>query len=455
MKQHKYMMPVLAMLLTTLLPSCKKFLDQKPNHALSVPATLTEARDLLNNYVVMNCQTPDMSMESDDDFYMTDALFNTSNESVKAAYCWKKDLVTDLAWENMYKVVLTANMALELTRQIAPTVQNQVEWNTVKGMALFHRSHAFYQLAQCYAKPYDQVTAVAEPGIPLRLASDLNIPTIRSTLQETYDQIINDLKQAVPLLQVTTMPVSIPSKAAAYAMLARISHAMENYEDALRYADSCLQLNAGLTNYNTVSASAVAPFQQFNTEVIFASTLAGLSRFSVNNLLVDSNLFQSYHGNDLRRSLFFKNLSPQVGFGFKGNYEGNTYGQLFTGLAVDEMYLIKAECQARLIGFAAAMDTLNAFLVTRWRTGTFTPFAAATDQQALDIILVERRKQLIGRGLRWHDLRRYNQHSSTAVTLMRLVNGNTFELAPAHPNYTFYIPQIVIDQSGIPQNIRQ
>ncbi|RYE09038.1 MAG: RagB/SusD family nutrient uptake outer membrane protein [Sphingobacteriales bacterium] len=230
---------------------------------------------------------------------------------------------------------------------------------------------------------------------------------------------------------------------------------MQQYSKALLYADSSLQVNSNLINYNSLSPSAAAPFVQFNTEVIFAATNAGDARFSVNNLLVDSLLYQSYQTDDLRKTLFFKNLSPQPGYGFKGNYDGNTYGQLFSGLAVDEMFLIKAECQARVGTHTSALQTLNALLITRWRTGTFVPFTAATNQQALDIILVERRKELVGRSLRWQDLRRYNLNPATAITLKRLVNGTVYLLPPRHPNYTFYIPQLVIQESGIQQNTRQ
>jgi len=456
MKQHKYLLATIAtLIIIASLPSCKKFLDKKPDQTLSVPVTLSEAKNLLNFYISINCQSPDMNMESDDDFYMTDALFNSSTQAIKATYTWQKDIDENFSWESMYRVVLSTNVALELTQKIPPSLQNQTEWNTVKGMALFHRSYAFYQLAQSYAAPYNEATAAALPGIPLRFFSDLNTPVHRGTLEQTYKQVLADLQTAVPLLPPTSIPLSIPSKAAAYAMLARVYHSMEKYPQALLYSDSSLQLNNSLINYNSLSTSAAAPFTQFNSEVIFAATLAGLARFSVNNLLVDSVLYRSYHPDDLRRGLFFKDLSPQPGYGFKGNYEGNTYGQLFTGLAVDEMYLIKAECQTRLTSPALSMETLNALLLTRWRTGTFVAYTASNSQQALDIVLMERRKELLGRGLRWQDLRRYNQHPSTAVTLRRVIQGNIYQLPPGHPNYTFCIPQLVINESGISQNTRQ
>ncbi|RYZ32193.1 MAG: hypothetical protein EOP49_37885, partial [Sphingobacteriales bacterium] len=238
MKHCKYGLAALLMLLVIWLSSCEKFLDKKPDLALAVPTSLSEARNLLNYYVVINSQSPNMSMESDDDFYMTDALYNSSTQAVKSAYTWQKDIDENFAWESMYKVVLTANVALELTQKIAPTTQNQIEWNTVKGMALFHRSYAFYQLAQTFAAPYDSASANALPGIPLRLAADLNTPVTRSTLQDTYQKIIADLLIAVPLLPANATPVSIPAKAAAYGMLARVYHGMQQYSKALLYADS-------------------------------------------------------------------------------------------------------------------------------------------------------------------------------------------------------------------------
>ena len=56
---------------------------------------------------------------------------------------------------------------------------------------------------------------------------------------------------------------------------------------------------------------------------------------------------------------------------FKGSYNGTLFA--FTGLATDEIFLVRAECRARTGDINGAMDDLNRLLQQRWKTGTFVP----------------------------------------------------------------------------------
>ncbi|MEJ7692171.1 hypothetical protein [Daejeonella sp.] len=59
----------------------------------------------------------------------------------------------------------------------------------------------------------------------------------------------------------------------------------------------------------------------------------------------------------------------------------------FGGLAVDELYLIKAECYARKGSTSAALQALNTLLEKRWKKGTFQSLTAQTADEALALIL--------------------------------------------------------------------
>lgn len=446
---------LVAGIILMVLPGCKKFLDAKPDDSLAVPTTIAEAQALLDIYSIMNTTAPNLGAESDDDFYMSNNYFNSTTTNNQDNYLWKKDVVTDGAWNNMYKTVLYANTALATLEKIKVDDQNRFEWERVEASALFQRAVAFYFLVQYFTKPYVAAEASQTPGIPLRLVADVNAPTVRNNLQECYDKIIEDMEYASSRLAAGSSFPSRPTKAAAFGFLARVYHGIERYEEAGRFADSALSINNTLINYNTVSTTAAAPFAQFNAEVTYPFTISGTSRMNTNNSIVDSVLYVSYHSNDLRKALFFKSLSPATGYGFKGNYEGNTSGQLFCGIANNELYLIKAECEARKGNVGLAIATLNSLLIKRFRTNFFVPVTATTQEAALNIILQERKKELVGRGLRWFDLRRLNQDPAYAKTLMRKPNGETTTLLPGSKNYTFYIPQVVIDMSGIEQNERE
>lgn len=136
---------------------------------------------------------------------------------------------------------------------------------------------------------------------------------------------------------------------------------------------------------------------------------------------------------------------------FKGHYHGGRLN--FGGLAVDELLLIRAEGFAREGDVPGALADLNTLLQARWDENTmFVPLTASTAAQALDLILVERKKELLLRGLRWTDLRRLNQEPGREVTLNRTVAGTAYTLEPNSYKYTYPIPNDIIQQTGIPQN---
>lgn len=274
----------------------------------------------------------------------------------------------------------------------------------------------------------------------------------RATVQQTYDQIINDLKTAAELLPQTDIFTTRPNKAAAYAELARVYLTMRDYNNAKIYAEAALSINNTLVDYNTYASSNFLPAFINNTEILFVSFATSPDELRSPKGIIDTSLYLSYSTNDLRKSIFFETNSN--GSFWKGSYfpEAGTY-KIFDGLATDEVYLILAECQARTGSKDDAMTTLNALLRKRWKTGTFTDLTAADVTDAINKILTERRKELLFRGLRWSDLRRLNVEGAN-ITLRRIVNGNTYSLAPDDLRWVLLIPDLETGRSGIQQNAR-
>ncbi|MHB1921118.1 MAG: RagB/SusD family nutrient uptake outer membrane protein, partial [Chitinophagaceae bacterium] len=245
--------------------------------------------------------------------------------------------------------------------QIVPHPDQLNAWDNAKGSALFYRAFSFYQLAQVFAPPFQKSSSTTDLGIPLRMQADVNEKIHRATLQQTYDQIISDLQAAQPLLPVTPLYKTRPSKPAVFALLARVYQTMQNYGQAFLYSDSCLQLDPTLMDYNSLDSSATYPIQRFNPEVIFENTIISNLILNIAFGRIDSTLYQSFSGNDLRKSIFFETLDTLGGHEFRGTYSG-TPGYFFAGLATDEMYLIRAECFARMGNVPAAMNDLNTLL---------------------------------------------------------------------------------------------
>jgi hypothetical protein len=114
---------------------------------------------------------------------------------------------------------------------------------------------------------------------------------------------------------------------------------------------------------------------------------------------------------------------------------------------------MRAESFARVGDKDAALLNLNTLLEKRWKSGTFTPVSAASDEEALAIILAERRKELVMRGLRFMDLKRLNKEGAN-ITLTRVVEGQVYTLPPNDLRYALAIPEQVIEVSGLTQNPR-
>lgn len=441
-----------------LFSSCQKeFLDKKPDKALLIPTTLEDFTALMDNLSIFNI-SPALQEISADDFYATDAAVAGFTTVVqKNSYLWFADLYQNepcTDWNLPYQQIFYANIILDGLKNLEGGEGSKSEWNTAKGSALFHRAFAFYNLVQLFSRTYDKNTAGVDPGIPLRLTADVNAKVGRASVQQVYDQLISDLVEAEKLLPQQTRFKSRPSRAAADALLARVYLNMENYELADKCAASALVLNRSLLDYNTISPTATNPFPSSpaadNPEVIFYDKLIPYGFTSSTRATVADELYQLYADKDLRKSIFFAGTAP---FYVKGRYTGSRL-QLFGGLAVDELYLIRAESLARMGQFAEAMKELNTLLITRWAKGTYQALSATDVEDALTIILKERRKELAFRGLRWGDLKRLNKDPRFAKTIVRTVSGQVYRLMPGDKRYVLPIPAEEILASGIVQNER-
>ncbi|GAA4331489.1 hypothetical protein GCM10023149_37330 [Mucilaginibacter gynuensis] len=432
-------------------------MEKKPNQALTVPTTLTDLRTLLDNNDDLN-QAPYLTTTCTDDIYTTKDGLLAAGSIVSNSYLWEKDVYEgqpQADWNRPYQQVFYANVVLEGLEKLTGPDKGTAEFLNLQGSALFIRALAFYHLAQEFALPFDPATASLTPGIPLRLATDVNVRSKRGTLLQTYTQIVKDLEAAKDLLPLSAAFKTRPTKPAALALLARVLQTMQIYDQAAEAATKCLKSNGSLIDYNTLDVSAYRAFPRAipngNVEVLYFTPLINVDFLDFPTLTaIDSTLYRSYDEHDLRKTLFFRQWDGYVTF--KGNYSGNA--AVFGGLATDEVYLIRAECYARMGNITLAMKDLNELLKNRIIKTAFSPLKAANVEEALMLILAERRKELVFRNTRWTDLRRLNQDSRFAVTLLRHIDGQEYRLPPGDRRYTFPIPDDEIRNSGIEQNPR-
>ncbi len=443
--------------------SCNKYLDVKSDQKLAEPSVLADFQAMLDVSNITDCSTPGILDLGCDEYYLDYAKYQAGTPIERNCYVWASDIWNGQSgydWNYLYSNIYIANVVMEKLNDFND--RNNETLNKIYGHALFIRAYSHYFLEETFGQPYKPTSAGKDLGVPLKLTSNPGSKAVRSTVSECYGQIIKDFREALKLLPDNGTPKNRPGKSAVYAMLARVYLTMQDYTNAGNCADSSIRLYGSLYDYNNITVTSTtsrpfpAPPNDF-AEILYSAYQVAYAFLIMSYTNIDLNFYQLYDDNDLRKSIFFRKNSSTNTWYFRGNYSGSTLTR-FSGLAVDENYLIRAEAYARTGRITEAMNDLNYLLSFRWKkvngVSTYVNQTAANSREALTKILAERRKELLFRGIRWIDLRRLNQESDFQVTLTRNLNGESYTLAPNDPKYTFPIPPDEIQISGIEQNAR-
>lgn len=448
----------LVVLLLVFVSCGKEFLDIKRNANQVVPTEISAYQAILDRISIMNGSPPILlGFVGADEFFVSSAILNgLSFPHERNAYKWAADVYEGrefFDWNNAYQRILYANMALDVEK-IKPSVHEQETWNNVKGSAHFFRAYNYYHLAQIFCKTFDSASSSRDLGLPLRIDYDITVKYKRSSLQEVYDFIISDLEISLKLLPILGSNKYRPSKAQAYMMLAKVYLQMEDYEKAYQYSVDALAIHNELIDFNLIDLgqnySFANDYAKTNTEVLFFNWL-NVAIISEPRVNFDTDLLTLYEDGDLRRNVYFKKATDQRVV-FKGSYSSNL--GYFTGLATNELWLIKAESAIRTGRIQDSENSLNHLLKHRYKKDSFTPYIFNDPKEALKFILTERRKELFMRGTRWEDLKRLNKEPEFAITLVREIEGVKYDLPANDPRWVWPIPDNEVELNNLEQNPR-
>lgn len=457
MKKNTQIITALLLLLI-LFSACEKYLEEKSDKSLAIPTTLHDFQSLVNNWEIMNSGFSSMGEASCDDHFLKDADYEGGlyYESDKRLYTWQPDYVTRPVssagdeWEKCYSRIYVCNSVLQGLEE-NKLVGQQSDY--IKGQALVFRAASYLDGVQIWSPVYNKQTASTDFGMVLRLDPDMNIPSSRSSVQQTYDRILKDLSDALPILPTTSAVATLPNKAAAYGLLARTHLILGNYTDAMENAEKAFELRNQLIDFNGLNPSTNFPIpvvNQISQEIVFQTRMYSSDVNNLDIARITPSLYSLYDDGDLRKTIYFRK-GDDGDYRFKGTHMGHT--GVIASITTSELLLIIAECNARLDKLAEAANALNKLLVKRWDVNRFTPYTFTDKNIAMNIILNERRKELVFRGLRWTDLKRLNRDGYN-ITLTKTVGGQTFTLLPNDLRYAIAIPESIIEISSIPQNPR-
>lgn len=327
-----------------------------------------------------------------------------------------------------YVNIFRANFVLKYVDGTAATADEKAK---LKGAAYFLRALHYFDLVKSYARNPAYLVANFDYGVPIITdavidATKIEYP-VRAKVGEVYTLIINDLKQAITLLDNADAPKKA-SRGAAQALLSRVSLYVGNWDDAEKYATDALASNVG--SFAPDSASYVTKWGNGYPEMMFGLNYEAKESLGFDcmqsifyrqplatnpvtyngygDITARVELRNDYYPNDLRAKSL---LTTQVK-GTQTVYYTLKYpnGKAVFGtddiqlIRVSEMYLNRAEARARKASpdASGAMADLNKI---HQRAG-LPALAAITGQELIDAIWKERRIELAFEGHRLWDLLR-------------------------------------------------
>lgn len=368
-------------------------------------------------------------------------------------------------YENCFKYILRENLVLA---SVDNSIGDQQTKDLAKAEARIMRAWDHFVAVNTFAKAYNPETAKQDGGIAIMDKYDLEGTPRKATVDEVYNFIISEVEAALPTLQEKPLSVYHPSKAFGYAFASLVYLFHRDWQKALDAANQSLALNSSLIDYVDLKAKGGPKKYKVyakggNPEVLNYAFQGGYSDNPAYTYgMISPELVELYGKNDLRLSLFFKTTGNSKYYFDAGSGAAlwNTsfsYSKFFystVGLRTAEVYLIKAEAEARLGNLATSTETLNTLRVKRISGDEATLAAPASEKEAVQRVIDERRKELLFGFHRFWDLKRLNTEPDYQKTITRTfplvstdVQHQTYTLSPTSPLYQIPFPEDVREKN--------
>lgn len=454
--------------------SCNKFLDETPKGTL-IPKTIDDFALMLDSYafgtdqIAYGCTLTDAM---NDDVKIPDNRANIYQNWGIRCFCWEDYIYTedenDTHYNAFYHIIYICNYILDNVESAEPG--NAFSREYVEGAARFHRADAYLNLVNLYAKHYDAQTASTDPGVALLLKADINAVEGRSSVEDVYAAIMEDIEIAEKLLDKTPPEYTFrASRAAAYALEARARLYQGEYAECIEACRNARAITGAPVDFNqyeldhTVNSPDKGliidmPWDDWLKPDIIGFKWIGNGPTNSGSYHLSDELMALFDKEtDLRWQLFV--TTCEYGTDNLGSDEPRISSFMYNankGYNVGEVYITEAEACVRTNDIDGALEALNTLAATRHVTGTYSEVSERDADKLLRIILDERRREQMFKGTRWFDLKRLNKDPRFAKTLTHVYQGQTYTLEPDNNNYVIAIPPKAIAANPLlEQNPRQ
>lgn len=378
------------------LSGCNKFLDELPDNRTEVDSELKIKKLLVSAYPTSSYLVPfELSSDNVDDY---GPLNPYGGRFLEQIFRWERitETGTDsptIFWQACYSAIANANEALEAIEAMG----NPASLNPQRGEALAARAYAHFLLVNMFCQHYAKQYAATDLGIPYitKPETELVVTYERKSVKDVYEAIRRDLEEALPLIDDTSYGTTTSfhmNVATANAFAARVALYMEEWEDAVRYANKAIGVNPralmrdniGIAANAVSSVSALAVFYNSSNEksnlllqtaysnqgLYFGASYTG-SRFSHGNLIAREQTFfangpfGSYSNTGYRPRVFVytgtnldKTLVPRVSYMFE--YTDPVAGigyrwAVYAPFTTEETMLVRAEALIHLKRYEEAI----------------------------------------------------------------------------------------------------
>lgn len=379
-------------------------------------------------------------------------------------------------WSFQYKVIDNCNGIIANVDQASGS---DADKRYLKGQALALRAFVYLNLVRQYQFTYSKDQTAKAVPIYTEPSNPNSQPKARATVAAVYQQVIADLTQAETLLLGYKRAVKNRLDLnVVKGLLARTYLTMEQWDLAATKAKEARtgyalmepgQYGQGFNDVSNVEWIWGHP-QRADQNLGGASFFAYIDvtpATGYRSIMPDPNFRKLFADQDVRKNLFELVTTPSdpmyrwykyKKFVDKADRSGN-----IVLMRASEMALIEAESKARLADLPAALSALNELRLKR----NLAAITAGTlnQQELIEEILTERRRELWGEGFRLPDILRLQRKPNRLESTDTFVSGTTtvgvkghyiFQFSnntPLVPNSPFYLFSIPVNEINTNPNL--
>ena len=497
---------------------CSDFLEESSQDEIR-PATVDDMEQLLIGEVYMTDWDHEKFSEGytrllTDDiqcYGISDEQYRSQLEGGRYAFSWAREMfdergggIDEFLWAQPYERIKGCNVVIEYLDKV--TGDNKKREN-LRGEAYVMRGYYYFMLVNFFGMPYNYGDPAKNPGVPLKLDMGVRDEYLsRNSVAEVYASVEKDLLKGISLLEAN--PIERNFNRAGYCMgkavLSRMYLYMEDWDNALKYADEIIQERPALRNLLQCDLHAFPVYdgvyqRTSPEEIIWARPTPGTNQtwsyrtpyglseelldcmtkeFTTESLKVDSTYvyfvpdwpsfggywdyeYENKDQGDLRQLAFLK--SSYI-------YENGVYTMFLDviekdgleanrGIRTAEVYLNRAEAYIHKYMETGqddfrrkALEDLNYLRRHRFtspyvlveESETYKHFDFMSADDLFEFYKEERRRELCEEGHhRWFDLRRYGMPRIEHIYFARPGETQRFVLEEKSSWYCLPIPEII------------